>query len=142
MTIVASDPNIANDIQLFEHGHALVIRTGGQLTLETGAVMNVGGVDVTKQLTGGGNAVEAGTVAVVGSVAVVTGLTAIKAVSIDQIGSVSPGVSGQNFTYAVTSGGTIEVYAWMPTSSSNPTLIANTGTATVGWTAIGTGPAN
>jgi hypothetical protein len=33
---------------------------------------------------------------------------------------------------------TLNVYAWKPTSGSDPTLVASTGTETFDWIAIGT----
>src|ERR1700733_12753645 len=133
VNIAASDADIQPDVQLKKGGNALVVRSGGQIIWESGAALFVNGGNVITQLNN--NAVEGGTVAVVGSVAVVTGLTTVDSVAITQAGSTAPGVAGQNFTYEVTSGGTIEIYAWMPTSNSNPTLVANTGTVHVGWMA-------
>lgn len=58
-------------------------------------------------------------------------------VMIEQIIGSAPGVGPQNFTYTV-SGRTLTIYAWQPTSNSNPTLVAATSACTVAWLAIGT----
>ena len=48
----------------------------------------------------------------------------------------SPGILASVFTYDV-SGGTLNMHAWKVTSTSVTTLIADTGTNTVGWLAFG-----
>lgn len=52
-------------------------------------------------------------------------------------GSAAPGV-GTSILTCVISGTTINVYAWKPTSSSDTTLIASTGTESFYWVAVGT----
>jgi len=52
-------------------------------------------------------------------------------------GSAAPGVGTSVLTVTTTSGGTASVYGWKPTSNSDPTLIASTGTEVFGWTATG-----
>lgn len=68
---------------------------------------------------------------------VVTGLSAITAVSLVLNGSVAPGVGTSVLTYTK-SGGTISVYAWKVTGLLDVTLIASTGTETFSWLAVGT----
>ena len=68
--------------------------------------------------------------------AVVTGMDAITGVSLAIKGTSAPGVGTSILTYGI-SGGTLNVYAWKPTSSSDPTLIASTGTETFGYTVVG-----
>lgn len=65
------------------------------------------------------------------------GLTTCLAVFVQLVGSAAPGVNTSVLT-AVINGANIDVYAWKPTSSANPTLIASTGTETFNWVAIGT----
>lgn len=67
---------------------------------------------------------------------VTTGLTAILGVSLSLKTASAPGVGTQKLTYD-TSGGTLNIYGWKPTGSGDCTLIASTGTETVGWTAYG-----
>jgi len=68
---------------------------------------------------------------------VATGLTTVVAFVATLKGTAAPGVGTSVLTYDI-SGATVNVYAWKPTSSSNPTLIASTGTESFGWIAIGT----
>ena len=51
-------------------------------------------------------------------------------------GSAAPGLGTSHLT-VVTSGGTANVYAWKPTSNSDPTLIASSGVEVFSWTAVG-----
>ena len=68
---------------------------------------------------------------------VATGLTTVVAFVATLKGTAAPGVGTSVLTYDI-SGATVNVYAWKPTSSSNPTLIASTGTESFGWIAVGT----
>jgi hypothetical protein len=68
--------------------------------------------------------------------AVATGLTTITSVSLTLKTASAPGVSTECVTYDV-SGGTLNIYGWKATSLSNPTLIASTGTDTVGYLVTG-----
>lgn len=67
---------------------------------------------------------------------VATGLSSIVAAMVTLKGNVAPGLGTSVLTYDI-SGGTLNVYAWMPTSATNPTLIASTGTQTFSWLVIG-----
>lgn len=62
--------------------------------------------------------------------------TAVVAVSHQLGGSSAPGVGTSVITYAI-SGTTVSLYAWKPTSGSDPTLVASTGTETVSYVAVG-----
>lgn len=68
---------------------------------------------------------------------IATGLTTVTGVAVALKGSAAPGVGTSVITYDV-SGGTVNLYAWKPTSNANPTLIASTGTETVGYVVTGT----
>lgn len=68
---------------------------------------------------------------------VATGLTAITAADLTLKGSAAPGVGTSILTYT-TSGGTLSIYAWKVTGAGDTTLIASTGTETVGYRATGT----
>jgi len=65
------------------------------------------------------------------------GLTSCLGVFVQLVGSAAPGTSTSVLT-TVINGANIDVYAWKPTSVSNPTLIASSGTETFNWFAIGT----
>lgn len=65
------------------------------------------------------------------------GLTTCLAVFVQLVGSAAPGVSTSVLT-TVINAANIDVYAWKPTSATDPTLIASTGTETFNWFAIGT----
>jgi hypothetical protein len=66
-----------------------------------------------------------------------TGLTTIVAAAVSLKGTAAPGVGTSVVTYG-TSSGTLNLYGWMPTATGDCTLIASTGTETVGWVAVGT----
>lgn len=67
---------------------------------------------------------------------VVTGLQEIFSVNLTLKGSAAPGVGTSELTYTV-SGGTVSVYAWKPTSATDPTLVASTGTETFSFQVVG-----
>ena len=67
---------------------------------------------------------------------IVTGMDTITGVSLALKGTSAPGVGTSTLTYGI-SGNTLSIYAWKPTSSSDPTLIASTGTETFGYTVVG-----
>lgn len=102
---------------------------GGKLTILPGANVNFNGTSVTTV---------SGETALDGSnpTPVTTGLSAITACVTTLKTSSAPGVSTTTITYT-TSGGALSLYGWKPTSSANPTLIASTGTDTVGWACFG-----
>lgn len=87
----------------------------------------------------GGKLRVGGSVALTGTnpTAVTTGLSSIDYAQVSLRGTSAPGVGTSILTFGV-SGGTLNVYAWKPTSSANPTLIASTGTETFDWYAVGT----
>lgn len=81
----------------------------------------------------------AGTVALDGTnpTPVSTGLTTIVGAVLTIVGSAAPADATSVLTYAAT-GGTLNIYGWMNTSGSDPTLVASTNTETVAWMAWGT----
>ena len=68
--------------------------------------------------------------------AVSTELSTITSVALTIANSSAPGVGTSILTYAV-SGGTLSIYAWKVTSSSDTTLVASTGTETVSYVVVG-----
>jgi hypothetical protein len=68
---------------------------------------------------------------------VATGLATVVAFVATLKGTAAPGVSTSVLTADI-SGATVNVYAWKPTSTSVPTLVASTGTESFGWIAVGT----
>lgn len=115
-----------------ESGGELDIESGGALKIAGTAVLPVGGV-------AGGYKVARGETALDGSnpTAAATGLTSIVACAVGLKGSSAPGVGTSVITYA-TSSGTLSLYAWKVTASGDATLVASTGTETVGWVCVGT----
>lgn len=129
-------------------GDTLIVASGGVINLETGAQLQVNGVDVTAAAASGIAAVAG--VAAAYKIArgesvldasnptpIASGLATIVSVVATLKGSAAPGV-GTCLITAVISGTTINFYAWKPTSNSDPTLVASTGTESFYWTAIGT----
>lgn len=143
--VQASDSTIAAKVQHLNNGDAMVAKSGGQVVIETGGTLSVGGVDVSTSVKNGVAGTSSGTKVIGGEVAldgsnptpVTTGLTTITGAVITLKESTAPGVGTSVFSYT-TSGGTLSIYAWKPTSNADPTLIASTGTETVGYVVTGT----
>lgn len=55
---------------------------------------------------------------------------------IEQVSNTAPGIGPSVFTYTV-SNNQLTIFAWQPTSSTNPTLVAGTTAATVAWMVFG-----
>lgn len=68
---------------------------------------------------------------------VTTGLSSIAAVFLTLKSQTAPGVETSVLSYDTT-GGTLNIYAWKVTATNDATLVASTGTETVGYIAIGT----
>lgn len=87
-------------------------------------------------------AVYTGEVALDGSnpTPVVTPFNTVTSVALTLGGSSAPGVGTSVLTYAKSTDPgvkTVNIYAWKPTSNSNPTLIASAGTETVSYEITG-----
>lgn len=67
-----------------------------------------------------------------------TGLTTIIAFVATLKGTAAPGVGTSVLTANISTPPTVNVYAWKPTSNSDPTLVASTGTESFYWVAVGT----
>jgi hypothetical protein len=67
---------------------------------------------------------------------VTTGLTTITSAVVALKGTAAPGVGTSVVTYGF-SGGTLNIYGWKVTGAGDTTLIASTGTETVGYTVTG-----
>lgn len=83
-----------------------------------------------------GEAVDRGTATLTASVVVTTQVKNISQVGITQQLGVAPGLGPSTYTYTV-SGRQITIFAWQPTSATNPTLVAATSPSTVTWEATG-----
>lgn len=68
---------------------------------------------------------------------VATGLTTIVACIVSLKGTAAPGVGTSSVTYDW-SATNVDLYGWKVTSNADSTLIASTGTETIGWVCIGT----
>lgn len=134
----------ANVPNYTEQGGARTV-IGGSLDIVSGGTLAVAGTDVTATLAAAvagvaaGYKIARGETALDGSnpTAVATGLSTIVGAAVALKGTTAPGVNTSVVTYG-SSSGTLNLYAWKPTSNSDPTLIASTGTETVGWVAVGT----
>jgi hypothetical protein len=109
---------------LWEVGGTLDVQSGGEITYA-----GTTGYNLTR-----------GTAALGGSnpTAVTTGLTTIIMcnVALNESAIGSAGLGTTTLTYTFT-GGALSIYAWKPTSVSNPTLIASTGTDAFSWNCLG-----
>lgn len=112
------------------------VTTGYTSLLTTSGCTNIkdasGGVSAGKLVTAGVTALDGAN-----PTPVATGLTTVTTFVATLQGSAAPGTGTSEVTYTL-SGGTANVYAWKPTSSSNPTLVASTGTESFSWVAVGT----
>lgn len=127
-------------------GARWVIGSGGELVVESGGVVKVGGTDVTDALaaalagTAAGKKIAFGEQALDGSnpTPVVTGLATVDAIVAVLKKTTSPGVATSVLTTDEGSAGTANVYAWKVTASNDATLVASTGTESFYWAALGT----
>lgn len=118
---------------------------GGTLNVQTGGKLTFNGVDQTSALATAPAAVAAGYKVAQGETAlggsnptaVTTGLSTITACELTIKLATAPGVGTSIVTYG-SSSGTLNMYGWKVTNSSTTTLIASTGTETVGWICFGT----
>lgn len=110
--------------------------TTGDVSIEAVSpetVLNgIGGVAAGVKMIGGEIALDGGN-----PTPIATGLTTVTGVALTLKGTSAPGVGTSVLTYDI-SGATVNVYAWKPTSNADPTLIASTGTETVGYIISGT----
>lgn len=126
-------------------GGDLQVENGGWIDIETGAQLKIAGTDRTGALATAPSAVAAGykiargESALGGSnpTAVTSGLSTIVACSVSLKLTTAPGVGTSLVTYG-SSSGTLNLYGWKVTNSSTTTMIASTGTETVGWVCVGT----
>lgn len=68
---------------------------------------------------------------------VATGLATLVACNVSIMSNTTPGLSTSLVTYQL-SGTNLDIYGWKPTTLSNVTLIASSGTDTIGWSCFGT----
>lgn len=89
-------------------------------------------------LDNGNHKILAGEVVLDGSnpTPIITGLSSIYGVALTLKGTVAPGDNTSVLTYDSV-GGTVNVYAWKNTGGTDPTLVASTGTETVGYVVMG-----
>lgn len=70
------------------------------------------------------------------SVAITTPFSSVDGVSIVQKIGVAPGLNAAVYTYTF-SAGTLTIFAWQPTSVTNPTLVAATTSSNVSYIVMG-----
>jgi len=85
-----------------------------------------------------GKELQSGETAVTASVTVATNFASVKSVVITQKIGTAPGLNSSIYTYTVSAAGVVTIFAWKPTSVSNPTLVAGTVASTVGFVILGT----
>lgn len=148
---MAADPTYGPKV----HGAGpdeLVIESGGVVDFLAGCEVRFGGTDKRAALdavpatvaaavvgVAAGYKVARGETALDGGnpTAIATGLTTVVAFALALKGTAAPGLGTCLVTYDI-SGATVNLYAWKPTGAGDCTLIASTGTETVGWVALGT----
>lgn len=126
-------------------GGSLDVVSGGDLDIESGGALKIAGTDVTAILATSPAAVAAGYKIARGETAldasnptpVTTGLTTITGCSASIKLATAPGVGTSVVTYG-SSSGTLNLYGWKVTATGDATLIASTGTETIGWVCVGT----
>lgn len=128
--LVGNGSNVATDTEIT-----------GDVAIDNAGVTSIADGITTHALVAGAEAgyvIVSGETALDGSnpTAIATGLSLVGGFSATLKGSAAPGVGTSVVTYT-SSGGTVSVYAWKVTATGDCTLIASTGTETIGWTAVG-----
>lgn len=121
-------------VNIEQGGDVLNIASGGQL--------QIAGTDVTTALATAPAAVAAGYKIARGETAldgsnptpVATGLTTV----VSFVPTIKSATALTQLSADISTGGTVNVYAWKVTSAGDPTLIASTSTASFYWIAVGT----
>lgn len=127
-------------------GDKIVVASGGQIDIESGGTLSIAGVDQTAALATAPAAVAAGyklargigTLDGTNPTPVVTGLSTVVSIIAGINGTAAPGDATHVLSATTGASGTANVYAWMPTSGTDPTLVASTNTEVFSWIAIGT----
>lgn len=125
-------------VNIEQGGDVLNIASGGQL--------QIAGTDRTSALATAPAAVAAGYTIARGETAldgsnptpVATGLTTVVSFVATIKKATALGTALTQLTADISTGGTVNVYAWKVTSSSDTTLIASTSTESFYWVAVGT----
>jgi hypothetical protein len=129
-----------------EQGGARTV-IGGEIDIVSGGALKVAGTDRTAALATAPAGVAAGYKVARGETAldgsnptpVATGLATVIGFTATLKGTGAPGVGTSTLTADIAgAAGNVNVYAWKPTSNSDPTLVASTGTESFYWTATGT----
>lgn len=125
-------------VNIEQGGDVLNIASGGQL--------QIAGTDVTTALATAPAAVAAGYKIARGETAldgsnptpVATGLTTVVSFVPTIKSATALGTALTQLSADISTGGTVNVYAWKVTSAGDSTLIASTSTASFYWIAVGT----
>ncbi|MGD9879019.1 MAG: hypothetical protein AB7E70_21020 [Hyphomicrobiaceae bacterium] len=112
-------------------GDTLVVASGGSIEIESGGTLNIDGSAI--KIKSG-----VGTLDGTNPTAVVTGLSSVVSIVAGLNGTAAPADATHVFSAVVGTGGTAHVYGWMPTSGTDPTLVASTNTEAFAWIAVGT----
>lgn len=120
---------------------------GGTLDIVSGGQLQIAGTDRTAALATAPAAVASGYKIARGETAldgsnptdIASGLTSIVACAASIKATAAPGSGdGTRVITYTTSSATLSLYGWAPTSGTDPTLVASSGTETVGWVCVGT----
>lgn len=118
----------------------MALSSDAKLRLESALCSPTAAAEVGKliQATAAGMSIARGSQAITGSANIVTGLATVVAVIACLRTDPAIGTAAHVSAAPHATPGTITVKTWKPTSTTDTTLIAGTGTPTVDWVAIGT----
>lgn len=141
-TPTASAAGYAPGCLALDLGSGLVYYNSGTVASATWVLITGAGFAAAVIGVAAGYKIARGVTALDGSnpTPVTTGLATVVAAVVTLEGTAAPGVGTSVLTIASTNyaTGALAVYAWKPTSNSDPTLIASTGTENFEWLAVGT----
>lgn len=147
---MAADNTYPTDRLQRRQDGTVAVPSGASVDFESGAALKIAGTDRTTALStapagvAAGYKIARGEVTLDGSnpTAIATGLATVVAATVTNKRSTAPGLDPHIFTVDYGGGvaaGTVNLYAWKPTTSTDTTLIASTDADDViSWVAIGT----
>jgi hypothetical protein len=135
--VAASNPNIPAKVQHVNNGDSLVVKSGGELTIEVGGTLTVAGTLTSYKVARGQIITDSASVTVVtGLATVVAAVANLESAPVLACDRANANIGNQAGAPAA---GSILITTWMPTSSSVTTPIAaTTFSKVVNWIAIGT----
>jgi hypothetical protein len=144
MGATSADPTYVGKVHGANGGDDLVVESGGSVNVLAGGALKLAGVDAAPalaSLAGLAGKLATGTVVLGGAnpTTVATGLATVLGGVVTSQLAVAPGLDPTEFTcHPSATPGSLDIYAWKPTDSTHPALIASTNNAvTVAWLAFG-----